>query len=69
MADKRDRLIAQFAARNRKRKPPRITEDDPRWVQQLAHGQGQERKVGANVTVPRAYVTGGSRRGRMSRGT
>lgn len=61
MAGKRDRLIAQFSARNRKK---RITEDDPRWVQQQAHGQGQERKVGANVTLPRAYVTGGSRRGR-----
>jgi hypothetical protein len=51
MPSKRDRLIAQFTARNGR--PPRITEDDPRWVQMLAHGQGQERKVGANVTVPR----------------
>jgi hypothetical protein len=49
MPNTRDRLVRQFQA-GQKRK---ITEDDPRWVQQLAHGQGQEHKVGANVTVPR----------------
>lgn len=72
MAD-RDALIKGFLKRNPKSRKPgkggRILEDDPRWVQQQAHGQGQERKVGANVTIPRAYVTGGSRPGRRSRGT
>ena len=63
MAGKRDRLIAKFARAQRGKKRG-IPEDDPRWAQMPGHGQGQERKVGANVTLPRAYVSGGSRRGR-----
>ena len=42
-------------------------EDDPRWMRQ--HGPGQERKVGGNVTVPRAYATRSRSSGTWPSGT
>lgn len=59
MTDPKNALMKTFYARQaaRKRKPPKgIAEDDPRWIQQPAHGPGQERKVGANVTRPYGYL-------------
>jgi hypothetical protein len=54
------KLYSNFVKKNKKK----ITEDDPQWMK--SHGPGYERKVGGNVTVPRAYVKGGSKRGRRA---
>lgn len=60
MTDPKNALMKTFYARQaagKKRKPPgRVSEDDPRWMQMPAHGPGQERKVGANVTRPYGYL-------------
>jgi len=77
MPDQRDKLLRQFRAMKPikplrsqlKRKPPKgypYQEDDPRWRQQPGQGQGQERKVGANVTVPYGYYGKAKRKARMT---
>jgi hypothetical protein len=64
--ERRDQLIRNYVAQKRRNAPQRpkakgvrakrkpIAEDDPRWRQMPGHGQGQEHKVGANITLPRA---------------